>query len=432
MERKLNILIISLVIPYPLNSGGNLSQFAILELMQHNVNVTLCLRVLNEIDFNNIELLKERLPNVNFKIIDEREISNSEPETIIIFYLKKIKIKLKRIILKNKDYNKNINQIKEKEEVDDFDIHYKINPVYLKTPKFCSQLNKIVYSQKFDLIQTEFYECIDLVNLLPADIPSIFIHHEIRYERIKTAASKSNKEKYFTNYIYTIIKLIETTFLNKYNTIITFSDIDKRKLNSSITSNVVSIPFPILEAEFYPERKVNKINKIIFVGAEHHYPNYQGVIWFISKCFEHIWEKYEIPLVIIGQWSESSINKYAEPGKIAFTGFIEDMKMVSENAISISPIHIGSGIRTKILYAMANKTPVISTTIGVEGIEVYDKKQLMIADDAIKFTQSIEQLIEKPDFANELANNAFNFVKLNFNQRKIVDQRIELYNKIAL
>ena len=110
--------------------------------------------------------------------------------------------------------------------------------------------------------------------------------------------------------------------------------------------------------------------------------------------------------------------------------FVENIKDICQNAISISPIRIGSGIRSKILYAMANKVLVVTTAKGVEGIPVVDSIHLRISDTEDGFVNCIQDLIDDFSLSKEIVRNAFEFVSLNYSQEIIVEQRMQFYHKL--
>ena len=418
----MKILIITPYIPYPLNSGGNTAQFAILEKLQDRIDITLCLLIYEDEGVINIEKLSAKLPKIKFEIIDIR-VSKPIRKGVIAF-LRKVKFGLRMKLVK---------LFKAKEVIksyDEFDYPDRINPLHIKPANFCTRLFEIIEKNPCDIIQVEFYNYIDLVDLLPRHIPAVFVHHEIRHERVITSAAISGKSEGYKKYICNIHGTIENAFLNKYNHIIVFSEIDKIKLEARVNKEITVIPFPILSTEFYYGRQLTKIDKLIFIGAENHYPNYEGVKWFIENCFELIWERNKIPLYIIGDWSMSTIDKYACSDKIIFTGFVENIKDICQNAISISPIRIGSGIRSKILYAMANKVLVVTTAKGVEGIPVVDSIHLRISDTEDGFVNCIQDLIDDFSLSKEMVRNAFEFVSLNYSQEIIVEQRMQFYHKL--
>jgi glycosyltransferase involved in cell wall biosynthesis len=420
----MKILIISGSLPYPFDSGGNISQFAILEKLQNEAEVTLCFAVNNVKEFEYSNKLAYILPQINIKIIDLRidKISNS--------YFKHCKILFKKfILLLIKRFQKRVVQLR-KSSLDEFDLNYMIQPIFIKSNRFCNQLNKIITKESFDIYQIEFFENLDLVNLLPSHSKKIFVHHEIRYQRLLRSAILSLKDSSYTNYLCNIIKDVEITLLNKYDAVITFSETDNEILKKEVKSRVVSIPFPILSKYFLSEKRIKQIDKVIFIGPENHYPNFDGVVWYIDNCFEDVWNQFQLPFYVVGNWSEETKKKYGIENKIIFSGYVEDLNDFSSFAISISPIHIGSGIRTKILYSMASKVPIVSTSIGAEGLDVINGVHILIADRPRVFVKSIGLIARNLEMANKIADASFELVKTHYSQDNIVKNRMDFYKEL--
>ena len=80
----------------------------------------------------------------------------------------------------------------------------------------------------------------------------------------------------------------------------------------------------------------------------------------------------------------------------------------------IVPIRIGGGTRLKIYEAMAMEKPVISTTIGAEGLPVHDGAQLLIADDPKTFAEAVVKVLSDSEFATRLGTSAAQLVRQNF------------------
>lgn len=420
----MKIFILTHCIPYPLNAGGNISQFAILEKLQFQVDITLCFKIRTNEEWIAYEGLKAKLVNVNIVPFDERV------KPLQISRLNRIKKLIKKVLnfifTSNKDKTTNLSFASQ----DDFDLNYRITPCEPKSYGFCAFLSTIFNAYEFDIYQIEFYELVDLVNLLPSNKATVFVHHEIRYQRLYTAIKTSLKNNDYKNYIIQIVKDFELRQLSKFSNIITFSKNDFDILLRDISNDkLTTIPFPVRDIAF-DDFSVTSITKIVFVGGEEHWPNAEGIKWFLDYCFENIFEKTKLPLHIIGKWSEVFIKQYASDNKIIFPGFVDDLVVFSKDAISISPIRIGSGIRTKILYAMACKSPIVTTTIGVEGIDIKHNQHLMIADTPDDFVNSVVVVFTNLSTANKLANSAYQYVFENFRQDVIIEMRIDLYRKL--
>jgi glycosyltransferase involved in cell wall biosynthesis len=422
----IKIFILTEHIPFPLNAGGNISQFAILEDLQFKVEITLCLTVFNIGDSMAVENLRNLLPAVSFEIIDCRP-----PQARFKTLIQRVKKKLRPVTKIVLDYIVQYKQSINKQSYDEFDVIYTTNPYHNKSFHFLNKLISILKKKDYDIYQIEFYGFIDLVNIFPVNKPKVFIHHEIKFQRLITSAQRSNKLKEYKDYIIEINKSFEVAQLLKYDKIITFSCHDKFILSKEVQLNKIeSIPFPILQSAFN-NHHIEKFDKLIFVGPESHLPNWEGLKWFLDNCFESIFIVHKLPLYIVGEWSESTKKLFSIKDKIIFTGFVQNLVTFSINSINISPINIGSGIRTKILYSMAGNCPVVSTSIGAEGLKVNHDEHILIADTVSEFIQAVNKLITNLDFARIITRNAYEYVWDNFRQEKIVEYRTSIYKRLS-
>jgi glycosyltransferase involved in cell wall biosynthesis len=100
---------------------------------------------------------------------------------------------------------------------------------------------------------------------------------------------------------------------------------------------------------------------------------------------------------------------------LTVTGRVDDVRPYIENAVAfIVPIRIGGGTRLKIYEAMAMEKPVISTTVGAEGLPVHDGAQLFIADNPKTFAEAVVKVLSDSELATRLGTSAAQFVRQNF------------------
>ena len=185
-------------------------------------------------------------------------------------------------------------------------------------------------------------------------------------------------------------------------------------------------PFPILEREFkeIDREKFGKPNKLIFVGGEHHYPNKDAVEWFLEETAVEVFRKFGLRLYVVGKWSQDTIKKYKDhPSQVQFVGFIEDLYEFSKDSISIAPVRIGGGLRTKILLAMAQGIPVISTNFALEGINAKHLESVMVADKTDSFCLAIEYLLADLKRTFMICHNAQNLLRQEYSQSVVSELR---------
>ena len=166
-------------------------------------------------------------------------------------------------------------------------------------------------------------------------------------------------------------------------------------------SRVVVFPNTI---PFQPVPNVPREDAIIFTGNLEYHPNTCAVRYFHDK----IW-----PLVSARKpkmvWKIAGINPHAVAGivagspKVQLIGPVEDSAATIATAqVAIIPLLAGSGTRLKILDAWAAQTPVVSTTIGAEGLHASDGCELLIRDGAAQFADAICEIVDSPKFAAKL------------------------------
>ncbi|MEM7591866.1 MAG: glycosyltransferase, partial [Cyanobacteria bacterium P01_A01_bin.83] len=139
-----------------------------------------------------------------------------------------------------------------------------------------------------------------------------------------------------------------------------------------------------------------KSQKILFMGTMSYYPNIDGVLYFVESIFPLILpQNPQISLCIAGRQPPQIIRDLAKSNaQIEIIADPVDMSQVAaECSLSVVPLRSGSGTRIKILHSMAMGLPVVSTSIGCEGLTVGDRSQLLIKDTPNDFAQGVVELI---------------------------------------
>lgn len=420
----MTILIITPYIPFPLSEGGKASQYALVDYLRHKCNITLLLFSYSLLDDYNIDELKVLWPNVRIIIVDlKRQISHN--------FIGILKDGFKAILpfrfIKSLFIRNELDSVPEIEQANC------INILQCKSKKLVSSISQFVSNNNFDIIQVDFIDFIDIGLILPESVKKIFVHHEIRFARLHSSLNKElNKFTTYENYVYNFVKMKEICMLNTYDAVFVFSDIDKIKLESSFLKPEVFVsPFPVLDRQFFPLNK-NKIviNKLVFLGGENHPPNVDAVDWYYNEMADKIYEATKLVLHVVGNWGEITRKKYSRKKGILFAGYIDEINKYFDDAIMIVPVRIGSGIRTKILYAMAQGVPVISATIGCEGIKVENMESILIANNVEEFMHSILLLINNVTLKHKLTTNSLEIIKNHYSQENAGELRFNLYKKI--
>jgi len=203
-----------------------------------------------------------------------------------------------------------------------------------------------------------------------------------------------------------------------------WSDVGKNKAQTS--SSIIPIcTDPTLTS---PVERTSDRQRVTFLGGLHWPPNVQGVIWFATDVLPRV--RAEIPdavLTVIGK----SPPRELEGEGIEVTGYVTDlMPYLAETGAFIVPLHAGGGMRVKILDAWGWGLPVVSTTIGAEGIRAQDGNDILIADTAETFAEAVVRVLRDPALAQRLSENGRQTVLEAYDWRVIYSAWDEVYRSL--
>ncbi|MHB1534369.1 MAG: glycosyltransferase [Acidimicrobiales bacterium] len=160
---------------------------------------------------------------------------------------------------------------------------------------------------------------------------------------------------------------------------------------------------PIIVEQAPLERHPRK-GEVVFVGGLWHRPNLDGIIWFCAEVWPRI--QARVPharLRVIGSnaWSVpvDASELTGRPG-VTLEGFVADLGPVyAGSSVAVAPLRFGAGVKGKVCEAMAAGVPVVTTSIGAEGIRALRDRDLLVADDEAAFAQAVVSLLEDSDLA---------------------------------
>jgi glycosyltransferase involved in cell wall biosynthesis len=174
---------------------------------------------------------------------------------------------------------------------------------------------------------------------------------------------------------------------------------------------------------------VKKEKIILMTGFMSDPANEDGVHWFYNHVWPGLRKRYpDLHFYIVGAGAGSRILKIGEmDDRITVTGQVEDLRPYRNLAsVFVSPVRLGSGMRTKVLEAMAGGLPVVSTSLGVAGLEAQTGVNCLVADTPELFTRSVEWLLNDDELAHQLAENAKELVK----KKYTLEEGLQRFEKI--
>jgi len=200
----------------------------------------------------------------------------------------------------------------------------------------------------------------------------------------------------------------------------------------------VSCPVEIIEngvdvSYFKPWHQPADGNMIVFTGAMDWRPNQDAATYFVNEILPLIRQRRPlVKLAFVGRQPPKHILKLAKIPGVAVTGTVDDVRpYIAKAALCIVPLRIGGGSRLKILEAMAMEKPVVSTSIGAEGLQVRDGKNILIADSPEDFAKAVLICLDDVDLRKSLAIQGRRLVETNYRWEDQAKKLSNYINEIA-
>ncbi len=335
-------------------------------------------------------------------------------------------------------------------EAVDVDLHIKPLPAMINlftrksyhVERFISKslrkrLIRILSEQEFDIVQLE------TVFMTPY-IPDIRRHsrakivlraHNIEHliwKRIHDNTHWGPKKAYL-GHIWKTLRNYELNALNRVDGIaaITKKDAAFFRQYAGIAP-VIDVSFGVdLSVLPWPTHADPEPNSLFHIGSMDWIPNQEGIRWFL----EEVWpvvnkERPVLKLYLAGRNMPAWLLNGFWPN-VAVVGEVPDARefMLSKETM-IVPLMAGSGIRIKIIEAMANGKAVITTEVGAEGIEYTEGENLLVANDAEEFARAILRCYNEPGLIQKLGLNARKLIEKEHNRHKLITELIAFYQQL--
>jgi glycosyltransferase involved in cell wall biosynthesis len=186
------------------------------------------------------------------------------------------------------------------------------------------------------------------------------------------------------------------------------------------------IPICIDPQIYNPVLPLPKSDRILFLGGMHWPPNAEGLRWMVQNVLPIV--RKQIPtaeLLAVGKDPPADLQN---TGGLSLPGYVEDVEPVWGGCrVFVVPLLSGGGMRVKILDAWAHGLPVVSTSIGAEGIKYLDGDNILIADTPLEFSQAIIRILRDDDLASQLGTSGRKTVQDTYNWRTIYKDWDQVY-----
>lgn len=240
----------------------------------------------------------------------------------------------------------------------------------------------------------------------------------------------------------------EADICRRFDHVITVTQEDKEALlclypsveAAQLAAHFSSLPIcvdpyeqPVLSREGVDDKQ------IIFLGTMFWPPNIEGALWFAEEVLPLVLQRVpQAKFKIVGKNPPSAIVNLQTAGSqladhVEVTGFVADVEpILARSRVFVVPLLAGGGMRVKILDAWQWGLPVVSTTIGAEGIQTQHGENILLADDAQAFADAVVDILVDAELAHDLRVNGRSWVLQNYNWHTTYPQLDEIYAQLNL
>lgn len=235
--------------------------------------------------------------------------------------------------------------------------------------------------------------------------------------------------RWIARHKYHRLKCIELKALQHLDKIMVYSKKDANLLiESAIEENKILVASTYYDPYFRCQHKC--LNKdILFYGAMDRPENYLSAIWFIEQVLPRLEDK-ECRFIVIGLNPHPRLQRYVSE-RVKVMGFVEDVIPYFTSSLCLAaPLLLGAGIKVKILEAMSAGLPVLTNSIGIEGIPAKDKSDYFHCETAEDYVRAINLLLSNEAIQEKLSGNGKKLIKEHFNKKESLIKLINMLEKM--
>ncbi|MEM8712107.1 MAG: glycosyltransferase [Planctomycetota bacterium] len=288
-------------------------------------------------------------------------------------------------------------------------------------------------AEKPDVVVVDF---VHTATLCPEvfEMPSVVFTHNVEAEIYRRQAERADKPWMRAVWRSQAKKMhrFEAENLKRFDTVIAVSERDAEQFNQNFgVPQTATIPTGV-DINFHTPAESARVGdltgeapELVFTGSMNWLPNIEGLEWFLNESWPKIAETCPgVSLKVIGRNPDEGLVEAAKRAGANwnFTGFVDDVRPhIHGGDLSIIPLRIGGGTRLKAYEAMALGSPLVSTTLGVEGLPIDDGTHCVMADTADAFADACIDLLRDGHKRAAIRKAARDVVVDRFSSKKVAE-----------
>ena len=291
-------------------------------------------------------------------------------------------------------------------------------------PKLRALVEQEISGDNYDLLICDFVQMAR--NCIGLQLPKLLFQHNVEAEIFERLAGRSRfPMKQYLRVQAKRMYQFEGQAGKDFDAVVAVSHRDKEMYEERYGwEHVTAIDTAVDTNYFQPPMNDEGRKGIVFVGSMDWPPNVDGMLRFLSAIWPTIRsQNTDAKLTVVGRNPPEAILQHDGTEGVQITGTVDDIRPFLENAaIAIVPLYSGGGTRLKIFEYMAMRLPVVSTTLGAEGLDVRDGEHVVIQDDDDSFASAVLKLLDNEEHRQSIGQSALELVQTRFSSEPVARQ----------
>ena len=300
---------------------------------------------------------------------------------------------------------------------------------------FTKRLTEILKAEQFDIVQLEMLHMTPYIETIRKHSKALIVlrAHNVEHKIWERTAKETKNPplKWYYNHLASTLREYELNALETVDGIAAITPKDAAFFRKYSSKPVIDIPFGVYPEEFVPDYEIDGEPQFYHIGSMNYMPNEEGIRWFINDILPDTVKKvpdfvYHLAGRNMPEWLKTLKDEHVDViGEVPSA-----REFVANHDVAIVPLLSGSGIRIKIIEAMAMGKTVITTLVGAEGILYDEDANIVIAENKAKMVEAIRRINENPQMAVEIGKAARKLVEETYDNRKIIERLLLFYEQI--
>jgi len=298
-------------------------------------------------------------------------------------------------------------------------------------------VDRLAAEQHFDVAHADQLNMGQYAERVPGAFKVMDAHNALwlLYQRLWATMSPGPR-KWLLGRDWRLLKSYEGRLAREFDALLAVSPEDKAALQEAAGQPVDAtvIPIAIDTDEIQVVEREAEPGHILHIGTMYWPPNIDAVNWFVREIYPLIrQQRPDVQFDVVGSRPPADLLALNDTGQgINVTGYVEDPTPYQQRAaVMIVPLLAGGGMRVKILQSLAEGIPIVSTTLGCEGIGVTDGEDILIADEPGDFAAAVLRVLNDRALAQRLSHNGRRLAETRYDYRRACVALDEVYDRAA-